>query len=191
MINLAEELRTFAWNLFCQNTQFCEEARIRRCISTAYYAVFRLICDEGLDLLSPQSRMDYYRKFGHNEMEEVCRLLKQNDIHGDNFLINFPVLLDTDAKRKDLFHPNPEIKILAEAFCELYNSRISADYDMTKDIIAFADVDMVMDSMYSFFEKWETMKKDNPQTLKTFVMLLLFGKKKAKMVSDLFKTHPI
>jgi len=104
-----------------------KQANLRRAISSAYYAVFHLLVDEAcrvqIGALHNQApfRQVLGRAFAHAVMKEACKsfaggTLKKGVAKG------LPVGFSVPG----------EIRVLADTFVELQDSRHLADYDLTE-----------------------------------------------------------
>ena len=96
------------------------QAKLRRAISTAYYALFHCMVGAASDLLAGQNargtkrHTSVYRAFEHKRMADVCKQVSQGTLRNES---GVP------------FHTN--IQECAAAFAELQESRHGADYDPT------------------------------------------------------------
>jgi len=188
----AQDLRSLAWFIWRHRSS---EGDMRRCISTAYYAVFRLIADDGLETLAPKDvgfYLNNYRKFTHTTMKEACRRLRERYITGDNILLNFKPLLIPDGQQETMFHPIPIVQSLSELFYNLHTFREIADYDMYEPISQQTPVDVftILNNMEDFFEQWEQLKTDNPIALKSWIVLLFLGTHNARFTQVIHKHLP-
>lgn len=99
------------------------QAKLRRAISTAYYALFHYLITSAADLLAgasargTQRYISIYRSFDHKRMAEVCKQVLSGR-------------LLTDSGQQ--FHP--DLQHCAAAFVELQENRHEADYDPVKRV---------------------------------------------------------
>jgi hypothetical protein len=119
MVSPAQEFNELASliNLYPHN-----EGYIRRCISTAYYAVFRLIIDDGLPLLFDNNDslvMNYHRKVTHKTIKSVCDSLGKGKVDKDSKLSKFAPLF----KPNTTYEVHDEVATLAKAFSYLQIAR--------------------------------------------------------------------
>ena len=173
---LAEELRDLAWFLCIQRN---DEAGIRRCISTAYYAVFRLIIDDGLPLIfntSVDLQKVYARKVAHTTVKSICEALSKPTFDKNSNLVKF----DSLFKNKAPFEVRDDIKILAKLFCELHNERESADYDTLIHFKVEKDPLAMVKQMEKFFATWDQLKINDRESLTTLLGVFLLGTEKLR-----------
>jgi uncharacterized protein (UPF0332 family) len=97
------------------------QASLRRAISTAYYALFHMLIDDGALRLVPSSpiwlRDQARRAFTHGEMRSACEAFSRSSKAYSHLLV--PPL-------------EPELQLIAVAFVELQQLRHAADYDMSQ-----------------------------------------------------------
>lgn len=92
------------------------QAKLRRAVSTAYYALFHSLVSAASDLLVGQNErtspryLVVYRSFEHGKMKEVCRQISQGNLRNQF---------------------GAQLQECAAAFVELQESRHGADYDPT------------------------------------------------------------
>lgn len=96
------------------------QAKLRRAVSTAYYALFHCMAGAATDLFAganvrgTKRYLSIYRSFEHRRMADICRQIFKGDLRNEN---GAP------------FHPG--IQACAAAFVELQEARYGADYDPT------------------------------------------------------------
>jgi uncharacterized protein (UPF0332 family) len=195
----AEGLRLLANDL----SKSDNEAYLRRGVSTAYYALFHLLIDEGCKLISNNQHQRVIeiasRSFIHKEMRNVCFCF-----HGK--LIDESTKMVKDERYTDLINPVPfEIEFIAKSFCDLQESREIADYHKYdnqlfnfKQYLQQNQVTGSSRSKYNFFlvgeynlfrqmntsfEYWKKLNDENPAQLATFISLLLLNPISYKMSS--------
>lgn len=99
------------------------DAQLRRAVSTAYYAVFHLLVQEGAErFMGPgsQSAAGYgvlYRSFNHGRIKSVCEAL------------NVTRLSKTLQQQLGRTAVSPDARSFADAFPALQEARHLADYD--------------------------------------------------------------
>lgn len=99
------------------------QAKLRRAISTAYYALFHTLVGGATDLMAgantrgTQRYLAIYRSFEHKRMADACRHVSAGKLR-----------TETGA----LFHAS--LQACANAFVELQENRHEADYDPVKKI---------------------------------------------------------
>ncbi len=99
------------------------DADLRRCISTAYYAVFHTVLTAGADRFfgaADSERAGYgllYRAYDHGRMRRSCEEVAK------------PALNPTQRKQfgRPAFHP--DLRAFAQSFVRLQSARHRADYD--------------------------------------------------------------
>lgn len=99
------------------------QARVRRAISTAYYALFHTLTAAASDLMAgarargTQRHLFIYRSFEHKRMADVCRQISSGKLRTD-----VGAIFDTT------------IQECANVFVDLQESRHEADYDPIRRI---------------------------------------------------------
>lgn len=145
-----------------------DPARLRRSISTAYYALFSLLVEAGAAALAgtgPQSkelRALLARTFEHSEMQKVCKGFANRNPAGrwKNCLANQSV--------------SSHLACVAANFVNLQDSRHAADYDILKKPKK-SDARQSIDRAAQEFTAWNVIKA-TPEA-KVFLLALVFDKK--------------
>ena len=117
-------------------------------MSSAYYALFHLLADEGARRLAPTQpaslRLQVGRAFSHNEMKRVCQQFSaRNPAPPTQTLITLPIAA--------------ELVALASAFVELQEARQAADYDLSV-VFDRADVLQKIRLTQRAFAGWEVVR---------------------------------
>jgi hypothetical protein len=98
------------------------QASLRRAVSSAYYALFHLLADEGARRLAPAQpallRRQVQRGFAHRDMQDVCRQFATGSAGKGTAPLLQPPL-------------EPELRQVARAFVELQDARHDADYNLS------------------------------------------------------------
>jgi uncharacterized protein (UPF0332 family) len=193
--SLADQLRATVhemWRISNSDLAY-EEALNRRIISTAYYAVFRLVVDEGLDLIFANAPMKsnvvkyYSGLFRHKLMVAVfnCYANENKKIKKDiaeNELLYTEEMLEkvnqTGLTILSHYQIKTDLVLLAKKYVRLYDERIKADYqtDNGKDY-DYAFMRKVLDEMDEFFNLWQQLNDNSPETLIKIVWLMLHWEK--------------
>ena len=125
-----------------------KQARLRRTISTAYYALFHLLVFEATDrmvLAGPES-LKHQRALGRAFEHETMKLASAA-IHATHVSVIGAVAVPNDLKE------------VAKAFVELQLDRHAADYDLntqfTKD-----KAKLRLEQAESAFGKWRNVRED-------------------------------
>lgn len=119
---LHHDLLEQASHLAAREARRPRQASLRRAVSSAYYAIFHLLAEEGARRLAPAQplllRRQIQRAFAHREMQEVCRQFAAGSV--------------SKATARLLKTPlESELRQVAKAFVELQNARHEADYNLT------------------------------------------------------------
>jgi hypothetical protein len=201
MISLSESLRLAAHCIYqtalLAENQSIQQALWRRVASTAYYAVFRLIIDDGVKLLfqNPMNEVSlqtfFSREFEHKkmltyfgkyQMNIYLEKIKAGDrIYNHDTMIReqatdeqgLPVFYTTQ-KPKMVWKPMPELKRLADCFVILQENRILADYDANHVFMLSDMTSQILANADDFFLVWSRLSLPTKTIL---VALLLFGDK--------------
>lgn len=105
-----------------------KQVRLRRAVSSAYYALFHFFLSSAADLLVGRSERDtpryriMYRSFEHAEMRNVCEEITKTPMRAAYI----------KALDREFF--GTHIRTCAAAFVELQARRHEADYDPAKRI---------------------------------------------------------
>ena len=100
-----------------------DDARLRRAVSTAYYAVFHTVLRAAADrFMGPHEQASpgyaiLYRGFQHGEMREACKMLRRSTL---------PPKYSRALRRATV---SQALRDFAGAFAELQDERHRADYD--------------------------------------------------------------
>jgi uncharacterized protein (UPF0332 family) len=145
-----------------------DPAKLRRSISTAYYALFSLLVEAGATAIAgtgPQSRelrAVLSRTFEHGEMSNVC--------------IGFANRNPADRWKKCLDNQSvsSDLACVAANFRNLQQARHEADYDILKKPKK-SDARKFVDQAKQAFTAWNTIKM-TPEA-KVFLLALVFDKK--------------
>jgi hypothetical protein len=117
-VGIAEDLLTLAGRLANPAPQDPEQASLRRSVSTAYYALFHFLVQDGAQGWNGTDAMrsSLERKFEHSRMRSVSQSVAQDKWPG----WSVPKLT-----------PPSELRSVARAFVLLQEARHLADYDNT------------------------------------------------------------
>jgi hypothetical protein len=141
-----------------------KQANLRRSVSTAYYALFHLLIDEALMVLSPTVPVGLAhvmrRAFNHADMKAACKgfgsLNPQPQLQP---LITMPVISD--------------LAFVANTFVDLQMNRHLADYDTT-DVWSRVQVLALISSVDKAFSAWKRIRTTSDA--KVFLTSLLLYK---------------
>jgi hypothetical protein len=160
-MSLHAELLDTAGYLLRRNQNRPTQADIRRCISTAYYALFhRLIEDAVSRLITGEDRQAAFaRAYDHGEMREACRKVLQPP---KDFLPLAGLTLPA------------ELRTLAALFVRLQEERHDADYNRGKPFVR-AEARQRLEELELALEGWERVR--TTPAAETFLLLLLLGRR--------------
>lgn len=160
-MSLHDELADTARFLLRRNQNRPTQADLRRCISTAYYALFHRLIDDcvGRLVAGAEQRDSFARAFNHGEMREVCERLvrKQKE----------PVVM------VGLEVPD-EVKAIASLFVQLQEDRHDADYNRRRTFVRDEAKDLLA-QLAVVLHDWERVRATAAG--ETFLLLLLLGKR--------------
>jgi hypothetical protein len=123
------------------------QASLRRAVSSAYYALFHLLIEEGARALSPsrppQLRNQVQRAYAHGDMKTVCQQFGKGQI--GNLAQATQKLIQSPLQN--------ELATVARTFVALQEERHDADYDISKP---FNRIDVVskIDLVRLAFDDW-------------------------------------
>lgn len=168
----------------------------RRAVSTAYYAVFRLIIDDSIELLFNGSEQNeavrriFARQFNHGSMYATFNKLNgENPIEkSSKFWLSIlaePAIpkmnekgnVKIDGKGKPVFEPVFPLKpiiTLAQLFNGLQEDRHKADYNMYESAFDRIATQEVLINMDQFFDTWQHLRTTNLEIINTLCYHLLF-----------------
>ena len=149
------------------------QASLRRAVSSAYYALFHLLIDEGARSLSPTGndplRQQIKRAFAHGDMVAVCKgfVAGHKSATLNKQVSNPPVA----TRRLVVFPLNPDLVSVLETFIELQDARHQADYDLSRQWNRM-DVLNHVGAARQALKDWQAVRK-NPETTVLLAALLL------------------
>lgn len=145
---LPDQLIDVAFDLLDWKDVPHEQARLRRAVSTAYYALFHLLVMETANNWGQtESRAAFARLLEHGKMKSVCEK-KIADVNRR---------LKTQQTEQSNLEVELELQIVATAFRDLYQNRSDADYDTAKDWTQI-DALAVLEQAESAFKKWRLVR---------------------------------
>lgn len=154
-MSLHDDLLHLARELVDRNAPAPVEAKLRRAVSTAYYALFHLLVQEATTRIVaiPSLRPRVIRAFEHRDMKRVC----QDYVRASVDPAGQPV--------------PPEIRLIAQAFVELQEARQEADYN-TAIPLAHVQADTHVQLAEIAFTEWTGIEAD--PAANNFLTELLF-----------------
>lgn len=145
-MSLAGDLLEQAAHLAARDVGRPRQASLRRAISTAYYSLFHLIVEDGASLLvrRAQLRPVIARCFDHKNLrstaEAICEAYRgPKGPQGLRPFLRLPV--------------SDELAAVCEAFVNLYENRLRADYD-TRQKFTRAGTAIILSSAATAHAKW-------------------------------------
>lgn len=144
------------------------QANLRRAVSSAYYSLFHLLCDDsagafvGKTSTDAKMRVLVTRAFVHTQMREACL-----DVGKSN---PSPIFQPFFAALNPL--SSRELQRLARAFVELQMRRHRADYDLSTPFTR-AEVLLLLQDAEQGRDDWNALKVANPDLARFFSVLLL------------------
>ncbi len=135
-MSLPNELLELARELVERPPANPTQARLRRAVSTAYYALFHLLIDEAVSKWPIERHRNILaRTFNHGAMKKACEEIVKKERRGD---------------------VPPALALVAETFIQLQQHRHTADYDNSKQW-SRAEVEDVLGSAGDAFEAWRAL----------------------------------
>jgi hypothetical protein len=166
-MSLHDDLLETARALIRRNQNRPTQADLRRSISTAYYALFHRLIEDGIErlgLATGTSQPEAIgRAFGHTDMRNVCLLLQKSPLP--------PQLTPLFGRSVPT-----ELKDVAAAFIELQRRRHSADYDRGREPpFNKADARAAASLAEAAFRNWDLVR--GTPAAQMFLVLLLLGER--------------
>lgn len=160
-MRLHDELLDTARALLRRNQNRPTQGDIRRSISSAYYALFHRLIDDGVSRLAPGAVQPdaLGRAFGHTDMKKVCQLVLKSPLPPQVALLLGAVV-------------EPELKRVAESFIWLQDQRHSADYDRVTSFDKSEGRD-ALSRVEAAFRDWDAVRVT--PAAQTFLLLSLLG----------------
>lgn len=163
-MSLASDLLVQARVLCLIDSKKPKQANLRRAVSTAYYALFHLLIDDALNVLSPTAPQGLAhimrRAFNHADMKAACKGFgssnPQTQLHP---LVSLPVPSD--------------LAYVANTFVDLQINRHLADYDVS-DTWSRVQTLALVQSVESAFAAWKKVRTS--ADAKVFLASLLLYK---------------
>jgi hypothetical protein len=123
-LNLAIDLLEQSNHLFRRESKKPRQASLRRSTSTAYYALFHLLCADAVALLAPNvnesARAVIQRAINHDALKQSCGRFLQTPLSAPlAALVGSPI--------------SDDLRFVALAFMQLQEARHSADYDLNSN----------------------------------------------------------
>lgn len=141
-----------AKQLASQEKKRPRQASLRRAVSSAYYALFHLLCTETSRMFVKDRAItaSLCRTLNHGEMKKASQRFV-----GDQL----PASIKSHAA--DLKHPSRlPLKQVARAFIDLQEARHEADYDLAKTFSRVEVRRLVARASQAFLD-WESIRKDS------------------------------
>jgi uncharacterized protein (UPF0332 family) len=134
-----EDLLVLARELAADPPTNPTQARLRRAVSTAYYALFHLLIGRAVSKWPIERHRNILaRTLNHGQMKRTCEEVLKKEKRGD---------------------VPPALALVAEAFLQLQQHRHTADYGNSKQW-SRAEVEKVLDSANEAFDVWKDLNDD-------------------------------
>jgi hypothetical protein len=162
-MSLHDDLLDTARALIRRNQNRPTQADLRRSISTAYYALFHRLIDDGIARLASGANQPeaFGRAFGHTDMKKICQHLQKSPLPPQITAFFGPAV-------------PTELKNVAAAFIELQDLRHAADYDRGRSPpFSKADARDAVGRVETAFRDWEQVR--TTPAAQVFLVLLLLG----------------
>ncbi len=158
-----DDLLALARGLLSGRDGKVDEARQRRAVSTAYYALFHLLIDEASSRIATDGkvRSRVKRAFDHSTMKEASSSFEGGTLPEHIRSLPGGELVPGDLRR------------VASLFRELQEGRHKADYDLAETFTPTDAMDLV-DKAEEAFLRWREIRKTDSACL--FLYTLIFGR---------------
>jgi len=138
----AHDLLEQSWHLANRERNRPRQASLRRAVSTAYYAVFRLLTTAAAaNWKTARHRTALARAFEHRRMNDACRNAKNKQFQ--------------NANQAAVRH----LRDIAENFMRLQQDRHTADYDSSKRWTR-KEVLTDIERAAAAFDSWKVIRKE-------------------------------
>lgn len=168
-MSLAEDLLQLAKNMANYKKKDLQDARLRRAVSTAYYAVFHLLVEAASERVAEDAKLRCLvsRAFVHAEMQRVAKTF----LSGTGALPGHVQAAFTGTI------PG-EVQSVARAFINLQEARHRADYDLLSPF-ARAEVQGLVAVAEQAFADWNGVKARprDKTAVELFLSSLLLGER--------------
>jgi hypothetical protein len=147
-----------------------EQARLRRAVGSAYYALFHLLVEEASSRISGDEtdnglvRSRVGRAFAHGEMVRASLAFSRGDRSVQNILDD----IDLESAIPD------DLRLVTDTFIELQRERHRADYDRSTGFDR-ALVLLLLDDSHRAFSAWSRVRT-HPAARLYLVLLLLWNR---------------
>ncbi len=140
-----------------------KQASLRRAVSSAYYALFHLLVEEGASELvaNPELRHLVRRAFDHGEMKDAAKSFSSGNLPS-NLAATFGAVVPSD------------LQDVARAFITLQEARHDADYNLTVRFYRTTAQDYLRQA-HCAIDAWNRVKSQ--PLAKVFLAALLLKKK--------------
>jgi hypothetical protein len=160
------DLLAFAERIIAFDPVSLNPSILRRAVSTAYYALFHLLCDAGSKRIGTIS--DYQsiaaRKYEHGQMKKVSDRFAKSSID--------------DALKKLIGTVPPELISVATVFVDLQNYRHRADYDSSfSGDFELSETKQIVERTKTAFEHWRILEPSPAAEIYLLTMLLDFPRR--------------
>ncbi len=148
-------------------------ARIRRSISTTYYALFHFLLDEvgrtvvGTGSLLRGRRRTLVRTLSHRGMK-----VSLDKVKGQAIDTSIAALFRPEPTQGQPTTPPGFVRTMAEAFSDAQAKRLSADYDLDAKLSG-ADARRIRARAVRAIEAWELARSPDDRTFKQGLALLM------------------
>lgn len=183
---LSKELFKIAKNL--DRVKNPNQAQIRRAISTAYYALYHFLINEGVNIMFPSFNNDLKlqitRSFTHSGLLTGCNKFNEVKKKDDkNKKLADDIYIPTDPFIYNLIEPKElksELIKITQTFRDMQKLRHEADYNSLHKFIK----EEALSSIYEIetcFKNWDIIKNDhNTHVFITYSLLPTDSKKQNK-----------
>jgi len=171
-MSIADDLLALAKKMVNYQKSDLSDVRVRRAISTAYYAIFHLLTESGAAKLAnhPGTRLLAGRAFNHGDMQKTAKAFKSG-------AGGLPDVLKIPFGGAVPLVPTELVRV-ASAFVELQDARHVADYDPSRTYTRAVARAMVA-KVGRAFTDWKTFTGDptNADLCDLFLASLLIGER--------------
>ncbi|MYK91820.1 MAG: hypothetical protein F4026_06730, partial [Synechococcus sp. SB0669_bin_8] len=162
-MTLHSDLLEQAFHLAMRERKKPRQASLRRSVSTSYYALFHLLIDAAIKRAFPgedRAPLRHYlaRTISHADIKNIAQDFSRASVP-ENLC---PILcIDTLDER---------LVFIAEAFIQLQNARLNADYNLSEKFVKSKVIELVIMTKRAF-DCWEEVNKTIEADVFLFRML--------------------
>ncbi len=169
MASLGRDLLAQARVLANREPRRPKQSTLRRAVSTAYYALFHLLIDEGTALIiggaNQRLSLRHFaaRSFIHGRMKNVCEEFRKSKPRSPQLQLLWPQ-----------FNPpaNADLSTVVDAFVQLQEQRHDADYNLSRSFTR-SEAMLAVGEVAGALEAWSRLKRTDRELALFFALSLM------------------